>query len=333
MEGINVLSLFDGISCGQVALERAKVCVNNYFASEIEPNAIKITQKNYPNTIQLGDVTKLNLSELPKIDLLIGGSPCQGFSFAGKQLNFNDERSKLFFEFVKILRELKPKYFLLENVKMKQEYQDIITKELGVEPIQINSSDFSAGLRPRIYWTNIPILKWEDKGIKLTDILESNVEEKYFISEKKKEFIKRHKVKLQFPRDKAFTIPAQFWKQGKQECRNLILDNERWRRFTPIEVERIHTLSDNYTEGISDTQRYATCGNGWTIEVIAHIFKGLFNLSPILSTLPTAIPTGEFNKDLTATQQVASPKCPSDTSLNPDIMPNSCGELQSEVQL
>lgn len=279
MEGINVLSLFDGISCGQVALNRAGVCVNNYFASEIEPNAIKITQKNYPNTIQLGDVTKLNLSELPKIDLLIGGSPCQGFSFAGKQLNFNDERSKLFFEFVKILRELKPKYFLFENVKMKQEYQEIITQELGVKPIQINSSDFSAGLRPRIYWTNIPILKWKDLGLKLVDILETNVDEKYFISEKKKEFIKRHKVKLQYPRDKAFTIPAQFWKQGKQECRNLILDNGRWRRFTPLEIERIHTLPDNYTEGISDTQRYTTCGNGWTVNVIAHLFKGLLNQS------------------------------------------------------
>lgn len=276
--GINVLSLFDGISCGQVALERAGIDVEKYYASEIEENAIKVTCNNYPNTHQIGDVTKLDFNNFKDIDLLIGGSPCQGFSFAGKQLNFNDDRSKLFFKFVEALEIIKPKYFLLENVKMKKEFEDIITKYLGVKPILINSSDFSPGKRPRLYWTNIPIKKWEDLGIKLISILETNVEEKYFISEKKKAFIKRHNVKLQFPRDKAFTIPSQFWKQGKQECRNLILDNGRWRRFTPLEVERIHTLPDNYTKGLSDTQRYACCGNGWTVDVIAHIFRGLSDL-------------------------------------------------------
>ena len=279
--GINVLSLFDGISCGQVALERVGIEIKNYYASEIEENAIKVTYNNYPNTHQIGDVTKLDFNNFKEVDLLIGGSPCQGFSFAGKQLNFNDERSKLFFKFVEALEIIKPKYFLLENVKMKKEFEDIITKYLGVKPILINSSDFSPGQRPRLYWTNIPIKEWKDLDIKLVSILEDNVEEKYFISEKKKAFIKRHNVKLQFPRDKAFTIPAQFWKQGKQECRNLILDNGRWRRFTPLEVERIHTLPDNYTKGIPDTQRYACCGNGWTVDVIAHIFKGLLDLQNI----------------------------------------------------
>jgi len=151
---MNVLSLFDGISCGQVALHRAGIEVDKYYASEIEKYAIQITQKNYPNTIQLGDVTQIK--GIKDIDLLIGGSPCQGFSKAGKQLNFVDPRSRLFFEYVRILNEVKPKYFLLENVIMKQEYQDIISKYLGVEPIEINSALVTAQNRKRLYWTNIP---------------------------------------------------------------------------------------------------------------------------------------------------------------------------------
>ena len=173
MDGINVLSLFDGMSCGQIALERAGIKVDNYFASEIDKHAIKVTQHNYPDTIQIGDVTKVFAKDLPKIDLLIGGSPCQGFSFAGKQLNFDDPRSKLFFEFVRLLEETKPKYFLLENVKMKKEYQDIISEQLGVKPIMINSSLVSAQSRERLYWTNIPITELlTDKGILLKDIIE-----------------------------------------------------------------------------------------------------------------------------------------------------------------
>lgn len=155
LKTMNILSLFDGISCGQIALNRADIKYNMYFASEIEKSAINITQKNFPNTVQLGDVTKVKASDLPQIDLLIGGSPCQGFSFAGKQLNFDDPRSSLFFEFVRLLRECKPKYFLLENVKMKKEHQDVITEHLGVKPILINSSTVSAQDRKRLYWTNI----------------------------------------------------------------------------------------------------------------------------------------------------------------------------------
>ena len=155
--GLNVLSLFDGMSCGQIALERAGIKVNNYYASEIDKYAIQVAKHNYPNMQHIGDVTQVKSTQLPKIDLCIGGSPCQGFSFAGKQLNFDDPRSKLFFEFVRLLKECNPKYFLLENVKMKKEWQDIISKELGVEPIEICSSLFSAQQRKRLYWTNINV--------------------------------------------------------------------------------------------------------------------------------------------------------------------------------
>lgn len=174
---INVLSLFDGISCGQIALERAGIKVENYFASEIDLSSIKVTQSNYPNTKQIGDVLNVASSSLPKIDLLIGGSPCQGFSFAGKQLNFDDPRSKLFFEFVRLKNECNPTYFLLENVKMKKEYQDVISSYLGVEPIMINSSLVSAQNRERYYWTNIPVSGLpDDKGLLLKDITEDGLQ-------------------------------------------------------------------------------------------------------------------------------------------------------------
>ena len=171
---MNVLSLFDGMSCGQIALDKLGIKVDRYYASEIDKYAIQVAQKNYPNTIHVGDVTKIKGDDFGDIDLLIGGSPCQGFSFAGKQLNFDDPRSVLFFEFVRLLKELKPKYFLLENVKMKKEYQDVISKYLGCEPLLINSSLVSAQTRKRLYWTNIPnVSQPEDKGIILKDIIES----------------------------------------------------------------------------------------------------------------------------------------------------------------
>jgi len=177
---MNILSLFDGISGGQIALDRLGIKVDNYFASEIDKHAISVTQKNFPSTIQLGSVTEVKASDLPQIDLLIGGSPCQGFSFAGKQLNFNDPRSKLFFEYVRILKETKPKYFLLENVKMKKEYQDIISEYLGVEHILLNSNLISAQNRKRLYWVGKRIegayikpniTQPNDKGIMLKDIV------------------------------------------------------------------------------------------------------------------------------------------------------------------
>jgi DNA (cytosine-5)-methyltransferase 3A len=162
----NVLSLFDGISCGQIALNRAGIEYDGYYASEIDKHAIKVTQTNYPKTVQLGDVTKVEGAKLPKIGLLQGGSPCQGFSFAGKGLNFEDPRSKLFFEFVRLLKETAPKWFLLENVTMKKEHEDIITAQIGVEPVMIDSARFSAQSRKRLFWTNIPLRERERESIR-----------------------------------------------------------------------------------------------------------------------------------------------------------------------
>ena len=172
---MNVLSLFDGMSCGRIALDRLNIKVDNYYSSEIDKYAMKVSEANYPDIIQVGDITALDLSTLPKIDLIMGGSPCQGFSFAGKQLAFDDPRSALFFEFVRCVKELNPKYFLLENVRMKKEYLDVISEQMGVEPICINSALVSAQNRVRYYWTNIPgIEQPEQRGIVLRDILETN---------------------------------------------------------------------------------------------------------------------------------------------------------------
>jgi len=185
--GIVVLSLFDGMSCGQIALKNLGINVSKYYASEIDQNAIKVTQNNFPNTIQLGDVTKINAKELSHIDLLIAGSPCQGFSFAGKQLAFDDARSKLFFEFVRVKNECNPTYFMLENVRMKKKHEMIISEYMGLEPMYIDSSRFSAQQRKRLYWSNIQTVKTifgvkthfqlpKDKGLKLFDILENRKE-------------------------------------------------------------------------------------------------------------------------------------------------------------
>jgi len=195
--GLNVLSLFDGMSCGQLALQRAGIKVNKYYASEIDKHAITVTMANFPNTIQLGDVTKVFAKDLDKIDLVIGGSPCQGFSFAGKGLNFADPRSMLFFEFVRLVNECKPKYFLLENVKMKKEHELVISQYMKVAPIEINSALVSAQNRVRLYWTNINQVPWglfgdmitdipqpKDKKILLKEVLESDVPDKFYLSDK-----------------------------------------------------------------------------------------------------------------------------------------------------
>ena len=224
---MNVLSLFDGMSCTQIALNRMGIRPSTYFASEIDPYGIKVTQANFPDTIQVGDVTKLKTkdgclvvppqcewSDSPdyeKIDLLVGGSPCQGFSFAGKQLNFDDPRSKLFFEYVRLLKELKPKYFLLENVNMKQEYQDIISDALGCKPIDLNSNRVSAQNRRRLYWTNIPVRDLpENKHIYLKDILEDGftdrdkshcIDANYFKGGNLKSYFEKHRRQLVFDFD------------------------------------------------------------------------------------------------------------------------------------
>ena len=301
---MNVLSLFDGMSCGQIALNRAGISYDNYFASEIDKHAIKETMANFPNTIQLGDVTKITADNLPKIDLLIGGSPCQGFSYAGKGLNFEDPRSKLFFEFVRLLKETKTTYFLLENVKMKKEYEDIITRELGVESITINSKLVSAQNRVRLYWTNIPnVSQPEDKNIKLSDILDD-------IEMKNPAAIRGRRL------NKATIIGRRIDERGKGrtlikevpitqclEVRDCNVDksnclttiqkdnvlttmpygrhidafkkNYPFRYFTVKECCRLQTVSDDYFKVSSDTQIRKMLGNGWTVDVIAHIFKGL----------------------------------------------------------
>jgi DNA-cytosine methyltransferase len=196
-EGLCVLSLFDGMSCGQLALQKAGIKVKQYYAAEIDKYAIQVTQKNFPNTIQLGDVTKVKGADLPIIDLIIGGSPCQGFSFAGKGLNFEDPRSKLFFEFVRLIKECNPKWFFLENVRMKKEHELVISQYMKVAPIEINSSLVSAQNRVRLYWTNInekpyglfgdmvaDIPQPKDQGVLLQDVLEDNVPDKFYLTDK-----------------------------------------------------------------------------------------------------------------------------------------------------
>jgi DNA (cytosine-5)-methyltransferase 3A len=399
---MNVLSLFDGMSCCQQALERAGHKVTTYYASEVDKYAIQVTQANYPNTIQLGDVRNVNGYELGHIDVLAGGSPCQSFSFAGKRKgmstkceieiytlekylelksqNFEFEgQSYLFWEYMRILNELRTinpnTKFLLENVLMGEKWQKILTRAIGINPIMIKSALVSAQNRKRLYWTNIgaesdglfgdlvcKIPQPKDKGILLKDILETDVPGKYFLSDAIVDYMKRHN-NTDFDTDKKSTcLMSSYYKQdrdskyivhntmpkssktgkggtgplsrndGKTYCldtgstnaveiiltsndkrlkqtiqtNNLILgeikaldiynqsihnryptlkdpkhndralfDGRRIRRLTPTECERLQTVTDGYTAHVSDTQRYKMLGNGWTVDVIAHIFKYL----------------------------------------------------------
>lgn len=298
---MNVLSLFDGMSCGQIALNRANIQYNNYFASEIDKNAIKVTQHHYPNTVQLGDVTKIEFIAT-KIDLLIGGSPCQGFSFAGKQLNFDDPRSKLFFEFVRLVNDCKPTYFLLENVVMKKEYQDVITQYLGVEPIKINSSLVSAQNRVRLYWTNIPNVKEpEDRNISLSDILEDDsiinprairgrrLNKATIIGRRLNPDGKRKDYDKDIPITQCLEVRAT--NTNKSNCLttvdkdnvlttmpigrhpNAFKDKLPFRYYTLKEYERLQTIPEGYTSVVSTSQAKKMIGNAWTVDVIAHIFS------------------------------------------------------------
>lgn len=385
---MNILSLFDGISIGRLAAERANLPIDKYYASEIDKYAIAVSKKNFPDIVHLGTVEDHNKWDIDfgKIDLLLGGSPCQGFSFAGKQLNFNDSRSKLFFQYVEILKKIKKEnprvFFLLENVKMKKEYQDTISKYLGVQPIEINSNLVSAQNRKRLYWTNIPNIKQpKDKKIFLKDIVHENADMDYAVSDtwcrwfKEKaqylidknyvavspekaitmtarqimswngnfiyECLKKYIVpfnktlqiiekevekgkigyfktnsqgnRVYYIHDKAITLcgeaggrgaktglylfgcitpdrinkkqNGQRFSEGQKfytltaQDKHGILIEGYIRKLTPVEAERLQTLSDNYTEGelnkkkISDTQRYKMLGNGWTVDVIAHILR------------------------------------------------------------
>jgi len=300
--GLNVLSLFDGMSCWMVALQRAGIKIDKYYASEIDKYAIQISQKNHPNIIQVWDVIQLNPKELWEIDLLIWWSPCQSFSIAGKQEWFSG-KSWLFYQYVRILRELKPKYFLLENVKMKKEFQNIISQELWVEPIEINSSLVSAQNRKRLYWTNIPwIYIPKDKWILLKDVLEDEVDEKYFMTlQQFKNLWFESLQRLYF--EKAATLSTMQWwhRQPKILCnlynKRIMIEkcwtlwtgqwftNKQWyqviewkhriRKLTPIECERLQNLPDNYTEWVSNSQRYKMIWNWWTVDIISHILSQL----------------------------------------------------------
>ena len=301
---MNVLSLFDGMSCGQQALERVGIKVDNYFASEIDKYAIQVTMENYPNTQQLGSVVNVDGHSLPKIDLLIGGSPCQSFSFAGhrkgmstkdsqeiltldhylqlKEEGFEFEgQSYLFWEYMRLLNEVKPTYFLLENVLMSNKWKRILSEAIRCEPIMINSNLVSAQNRKRLYWTNIKgISILEDKGIYLKDILEDSPEPKYYLSDKMIEWLKKHatkrgtQIKAKTGEDKSSTITATATVKGNLST-DYINNGFKLRKLTPVESERLQTVKDNYTQGVSDSQRYRMLGNGWTVDVIAHIFKHL----------------------------------------------------------
>ena len=427
---MKVLSLFDGMSCGQIALNRLGIKVDTYYASEIDKYAMEITQKNFPETIQIGDVCAVRGEDYQDVDLILAGSPCQGFSFAGKQLAFDDPRSALFFEFIRLLKEIKPKYFLLENVKMKKEYLQIISEQVsacypeipfGIEPIFINSSLVSAQSRQRYYWTNIPnITQPKERGIVLRDILEEDPGEnpvkdtarnqRHYKNLDEKSLcmtatmykgagnngmtlvpqhigtatdLNGHDIlkRVYSPDGKSPTVntcqggnrepkvvagawrgrsldesgknvkwkeikPKQMLETRKDEKSNAVstftkdnvvvhsyrevrtedakkarrenrkktgqdhtpfrskelqpredgkvgtvtpgLNNDHrisltrddtqevyWRKLTPLECERLQTVPDNYTEGVSNTQRYKMLGNGWTVEVICHILKNM----------------------------------------------------------
>ena len=376
---MNVLSLFDGMSCGMLALDRLGIKVDKYYASEIDKYAMQVSAANYPEIIQVGDVCDLKSEDFKDIDLILAGSPCQGFSFAGKQLAFDDPRSALFFEFIRLLKEIKPKYFLLENVKMKKEYLQIISEQVsacypeipfGIEPIFINSSLVSAQSRQRYYWTNIPNVEQpKDREIVLKDILEDGfdterdkshcLDANYYKGSSVENYFKKSRRQMVFkdsesndmvlaPQNlvddtndlpkKSQTIKSQYYKSSKanfersgtfhatgipqklveikagafrarsldengkrvawkdvkpkqvletrkdeksnsitsvQKDNVLTKDEVYWRKLTPIECERLQTVPDNYTNHVSNTQRYKMLGNGWTIEVIAHILKGM----------------------------------------------------------
>jgi len=309
---MNILSLFDGVSCARVALERAGIYVENYYASEVDKYAIEIAQKNHPSTIQLGDVTGVKASELPSIDLLVGGSPCQDLSIAKKdRKGLAGQRSGLFYEYLRILQETKPKYFILENVaSMPKEAKEQISELLGVEPIMINAGLVSAQNRRRLFWTNIPNVELPaDKGIYLKHIIHENTDgaetQSYIVLDKHgaKEKLKSNTVRVGGrgsgihskqnwdtirighlnkggQRDRVYSI------EGKSVCLSangggrgaktgLYLINEYVRKLTPIECERLQGLPDNYTEGISNAQRYKTLGNAFNVDVIAHILKNI----------------------------------------------------------
>jgi len=307
LNNLNVVGFFDGISCGIEALKRIGIKPRRYYASEIDKHAIQVARNSHPEIIHIGNITNLKGEYFEQIDVALAGSPCQGFSFAGNKLNFNDPRSALFFEFARMIKEMKPKYFLLENVPMKKEYQDVISRELGVEPIKIDSALVSAQSRKRLYWTNIPnVGQPEDRGLLLKDILEtegpfewlSKPRSEYLLklaslpgSVRKrtlKEELSPCPVKI-LPQKGDFIYNNHLGQNGvifKKKAATLVcagrhhvvssLDGElRVRKLTAVECERLQTIRDGFTSLAGKSQRYKMIGNGWTVDVIAHILSCL----------------------------------------------------------
>lgn len=281
---MNVLSLFDGISVGQLALKNINRHVDNYFASEVSDNAIAVTNKHFPDTIQLGNIQDYYLWSMPQIDLMIGGSPCQGFSFAGKELNFNDSRSKLFFEFVYCLDLFKPKYFLLENVVMRQEYQDIITRFLGVEPVKINSSLVSAQNRNRLYWANFPITQPEDKEIYFSNFFNGYPARMVGrrINEKGKREDYNHNIPLvqyiecrEDNKSSCITTASKDCLCSRDFVKRSPAQDAHYRYLTMAELEWLQTLPFGYTDIVKRSHRVDLIGNAWTVKVIEHIFSNM----------------------------------------------------------
>ncbi len=295
---MNVLSLFDGMSCGQLALKKAGIKVDTYYASEVDKYAIQVAEKNFPNTIHIGSVLDIEGWKFggEKIDLLIGGSPCQSFSRSGDGSGF-DGKSKLFWEYVRVLNEVKPTYFLLENVIMKKEWEQVITDALGVEPIMIDSKLLSAQKRQRLYWTNIPFDKdIKDMNVNISDILcecdtdvvinnHDVVLEKVGDSFKVKNATKLGYliandgdcINLEVPKSNTRRGRVSVGKSNtlNTACNYGVVVDGNLRKLNITELERLQTLPDGYTSGVSETQRKKMIGNGWTVDVIAHIFKGL----------------------------------------------------------
>lgn len=290
---MNVLSLFDGASCGQVALKKAGIDVQSYMACEIDKYAIEVAKGNNPEMIYVGDVTELNSSDLPNIDLLIGGSPCQSFTRSSSE-GF-DGKSGLFWQYARILKEVKPKYFLLENVVMKKEWMDIISNELGVEPVMIDSKHFSAQKRQRLYWTNIPIGEWNHlDGQNISEIytgkgdIYNNKDDLMWIEDgeyrvknaTKKGYLSVENydvVNLDFPNSKTRRGRVSKNKSNTLNTgcnQGVFLDGEI-KKFSVLECERLQQFPDGYTRLVSDSQARKIIGNAWTVGVIEHIFKGL----------------------------------------------------------
>lgn len=290
---MNVLSLFDGISCGRVALERAGIEVDNYFASEIDKWAIKISENNWQGNIQIGDVcdvtyqngalcTENGVFDCGKIDLVLAGSPCQSISGLGDGSGL-DGKSGLFYQFFRILNEIRKENpnikFILENVSGKKEAIDEISKSMGVEPVLINSNEFSAQNRRRLYWTNIPIAPWEPKQITLQNILEQGVPEDSVLTPGRLRWLQSEKGQATVAKKYAQIDPQRAGcltaRSDASWNSNYVTREGQVTRLTPTEYERLQTLPDGYTAGVSNTQRYKAIGNGWTVDVIAHILKGL----------------------------------------------------------